>query len=98
MDNNATAQECNTAATDQSAPPQGEEHTNSRGFRVLSLPAEIRVMIYEQTPVIHGDIEVRPNGPSPRLPALLQVNKEIRREALDIYYMKNSTYTHEQTG
>ena len=63
---------------------------DSRDSRLLSLPAEIRVMIYNYVLISNGDIQRLGHAPYPEQPGLLQVNKQVRSEALDIYYKKNT--------
>ena len=63
------------------------EHIHSQ---LLSLPPEIRNIIYRYALVQNGDIIIRPPTlPAPDQPSLLQVNRQIRAEARGIYYHEN---------
>lgn len=56
---------------------------------LLRLPPEIRNMIWRFA-VVGGTIKFDPaNGEAPNPPALLEVNRQIRAEAIDIYYREN---------
>lgn len=59
----------------------------SLASRLLSLPPEIRNMIYRFV-LVEGNIHMRP-GNIPEQPGLLQVNTQIRRETLRTYYQEN---------
>ena len=57
--------------------------------RLLSLPPEIRNTIYRYA-LVQGKISVRaPAFATAEQPALLQVNRQIRTEAINIYYHEN---------
>ena len=54
----------------------------------LSPPPEIRNIIDRHTLVV-GDIHVLPGTPPPPTPGLLEVNRQIWSESIDIYYKEN---------
>ena len=61
----------------------------SNDSRLLALPAELKNEIYRFSLLVQGDITIPSTGPAPKLPALLSVCREIRRDALQIYYQEN---------
>jgi hypothetical protein len=63
-----------------------EQPEDSRDSQLLSLPAEIRVIIYKYVLISNGDIGMVNYAHQPRL---LQTNKQVRNEALDLYYKEN---------
>ena len=65
------------------------QSSNTQGSRLLSLPPEIRNIIYRYA-LVQGRIEIHPPAHnSAEQPALLQVNRRIRNEASRIYYHEN---------
>ena len=66
-----------------------QDHTDSRHSRLLSLPAEIRNRIYNYA-LVEGRIEIQSHSEPPPQPALLQVNRQIRSEARQMYYRENN--------
>ena len=74
-----------------SAPPVMERESgyqDSRESRLLSLPPEIRNLIYRYA-LVEGEINIGHPHVLPTLPGALQVNKQVRSETLDIYYKEN---------
>lgn len=66
---------------------QDSTATSSSSSRLLSLPPELRVMIFEFV-LISGRITISPSA-VPAWPALLSTNRQVREEALKIWYGKN---------
>lgn len=62
-----------------------ESEYNPQACLFLSLPPEIRNMIYRYT-LVEGDIFV---DTTVMQPALLQLNRQIRAESIQIYYKGN---------
>ena len=56
--------------------------------RLLALPAELKDEIYRFS-LVQGDIRISSTGPAPKEPGLLSVCREIRCDALQIYYQEN---------
>ncbi|KAK5127468.1 hypothetical protein LTR85_006807 [Meristemomyces frigidus] len=56
---------------------------------VLRLPAELRNIIYHYTLVQQTCIVIEAGDTPPLEPALLHVNRQVRREAIDMYYQQN---------
>ena len=61
---------------------------NTHHSRFLSLPSEVRNTIYRHT-LVKGKITVNPNRPAPQPPGLLEVNRQVRSETINIYYREN---------
>ena len=62
---------------------------DSHESRLLSLPPEIRNTIYRYA-LVQREISIRaPAFATAEQPAVLQVNHQIRTEAIDIYYYEN---------
>lgn len=64
-----------------------DESSTPNKCHLLELPGELRNRIYRFALVNEGVIIVTAAGPSE--PALLRCNKEIRQEAVTIYYREN---------
>ena len=62
---------------------------DSRESQLLSLPAELRNMIYNYALIEDDDIEIHTSTPPPPQLVLLQVNRQMRNEAIKIYYTQN---------
>lgn len=66
-----------------------EQTYNSRESRLLSLPPELRNAIYREVLLENGVVRIT-NEARPAPPSLLQVNRQIRKEATAIYYKENT--------
>jgi hypothetical protein len=65
-----------------------EEPNHSSESRLLSLPAEIRNMIYRHS-LVETVIKIPRDTSPPNEPGLLQVNRQIRQETCRLYYTQN---------
>jgi hypothetical protein len=75
-----------TASAQLSATMDANDCTHSL---LLSLPPEIRNIIYRYA-LVEDEIEIDPPmSPVPEQPSLLQTNRQVRAEASDIYYKEN---------
>ena len=70
------------------AAAQAIEEDGAHKFEFLLLPAEVRNMIYRHA-LVEGEIRVTTTTTQP---SLLQVNQQIRQEAILIYYQENTFY------
>lgn len=67
------------------------DHSDTSPSALLGLPPEMRNMIWRFA-VIEGTITLDPvNGEAPSPPTLLEVSRQIRAEAIEIYYHENRT-------
>lgn len=67
--------------------PSMELTDDERESRLLTLPPELRNIIYRHT-LVDGTFKIYGSGPSTQ-PSLLQVNHQIRHEAIQLYYSEN---------
>ena len=66
-----------------------EVTANDNHCAFLSMPPEIRNAIYRCI-LVEGDIEMDPQPSIRKPPPLLQTNSQVRKEAIDIYYLENN--------
>ena len=65
------------------------EAVDDSSVHFLSLSPEVRNIIYRFAIVEDGLIVIHQQSPPPQQPGLLQVSRQIRQEAIDIYYQEN---------
>lgn len=72
------------------AAPSNDQEPNQAGIRFLNFPAEIRNHIYNEALINDGPIKLKQWPPYISEPALLSACKQVRREALAIFYECNT--------